>query len=219
MIHAEVKFSEWLEQGFAFFKENINALILPSLLAVVVSMVSLGILAGPMMIGLILITLRLLDKSEPAPQAGDVFQGFAYFLNAFLLVLVSGAISIAGSLVLNLVPCIGQIASIFFSFGLGTALMFAPFLIAEKKMDFWPAAMESIEKVKTNFWPFFGFYVVASILGSLGAIACGIGIIVTLPLYIGCIAIAYRSVYAEVVPVADAPVVPPELPSDPPTAL
>ncbi len=216
MSNAEVKFSEWLEQGFAFFKEHIGALILPSLLAVVVSMLSFGILAGPMMIGMVLITLRLLDKTEPAPQPGDVFQGFSYFLNAFLLVLVWGVISFAGNVVLNLIPCLGQIAAVLFSFGIGTAVMFAPFLIAEKKMDFWPASMASIEKVKQDFWPYLGFYAVASILGSLGAIACGIGVIVTLPLYMGCMAIAYRSVFSDAVVVVAEP--PPLAPPPPPDA-
>ena len=62
-------------------------------------------------------------------------------------------------------------------------------------MDFWPASMESINIVKSNFWPFLGFAVVAAIIGSLGAIACGIGAIFTLPIQVCILAVAYRAVF------------------------
>jgi hypothetical protein len=54
--------------------------------------------------------------------------------------------------------------------------MFGIFLIVDKQMNFWPASMESINTVKTNFWPFFGLSAIASIIGSIGAIAFGNGL-------------------------------------------
>ena len=94
--------------------------------------------------------------------------------------------------------------------------MFGMFLIVDKKMDFWPASMESINVVKTNFWPFLGFAVVAAIIGSLGAIACGIGVIFTLPIQ-GCIlAVAYRAVF-DGAQVSEGPPDIPEPEETPPT--
>jgi uncharacterized membrane protein len=64
-------------------------------------------------------------------------------------------------------------------------------------MNFWPASMESINTVKTNFWPFFGLSAVASIIGSIGAIAFGIGIVLTIPIQACILAVAYRDVFNE----------------------
>jgi uncharacterized membrane protein len=62
-------------------------------------------------------------------------------------------------------------------------------------MDWLPASKESINIVKSNFWPFFGLSAIAGIIGSIGAIACGIGVVITIPIQ-GCIlAVAYREVF------------------------
>jgi uncharacterized membrane protein len=62
-------------------------------------------------------------------------------------------------------------------------------------MEFWPACQQSINAVKTNFWPFFGLSAVAGFIGSIGALAFGIGIVLTLPIQ-GCIlTVAYRDVF------------------------
>ncbi len=197
MVQVEAKFGEWLEGGFQLYKNNLGVLILGGLLAILISTISFGILAGPMMAGLVLITLRLFDKNAAVPSAGDLFEGFTFFLPSFLFVLVWFFISLAASLVLNAVPCIGQLASLAFSLALGTALMFGMYFIVDKGMEFWPASKASFELVKENFMPFLGLYVVASIVASLGAILCGIGIFLTVPLLPCILTVAFRDVAGE----------------------
>ena len=46
--------------------------------------------------------------------------------------------------------------------------------------------------VKVNFWPLVGYYVVASLIGGAGAVVCGIGMIVTMPISWCLYAVAYR---------------------------
>ena len=197
MQKVQVKFGDWIERGFNLYKNNFGTLVLASILVVVLSTVTIGILAGPMLAGLALVILFLLDKKSPAPDAGAVFKGFNYFLNSLLFVAVWGIAIFIGSIILGVIPLVGQLASIFFVYAAQAFLMFAMFLIVDQQMDFWPASMESINTVKTNFWPFFGISTVAGIIGSLGAIAFGIGIVLTLPIQ-GCIlAVAYRDVYAD----------------------
>ncbi len=128
MEQVEVKFGNWIQTGFDLYKQNIGALILPSALAIIISGVTFGILAGPMMVGLILVTLRLLDKSEPKPAPGDVFQGFNYFIPAFLFAVVWGIVFF----VLSMIPFLGLLLVL----AGGTFLMFGLFLIADKKMEF-----------------------------------------------------------------------------------
>ena len=196
MDKAEVKFGEWFEMGFNLYKENIGTLILASLIAVVISAVTVGILAGPMLAGIILITLNLFDKKEPKPQVGSVFKGFDYFLNALLFVIIWAVAVLVVSFLLALIPCIGQVASLLLVYVVQTFLMFGLFLIVDKKMEFWPASMESFNIVKTNFWPFLGLSVVTSIIGSIGAIACGLGMAVTAPIQVCILTVAYRDVFS-----------------------
>ncbi len=188
MEQVEVKFGNWIQTGFDLYKQNIGALILPSALAIIISGVTFGILAGPMMVGLILVTLRLLDKSEPKPAPGDVFQGFNYFIPAFLFAVVWGIVFF----VLSMIPFLGLLLVL----AGGTFLMFGLFLIADKKMEFWTASMTSFEKVKTNFFPFLGLFVVSYIIGGIGIILCGIGVILTFPIYVCIISVAYREAFA-----------------------
>ncbi|MCX6993773.1 MAG: hypothetical protein NT011_11625 [Kiritimatiellaeota bacterium] len=190
----DVKFGEWIQQGWELYKANIGVWIVASLLAIVISVATLGILSGPMMAGLVWMALVLVDRKEPKPQMGDVFKGFDYFLQSFLFFLVWGVIMLAISVV-SLIPCVGTLVVIVVSIVLHTALMFGLFLIVDKKMEFWPASMLSLNVVKPNFFPFLGLLVVAMLIGHVGAIACGIGVIVTMPIAVCILAVAYRNVF------------------------
>jgi hypothetical protein len=198
MEKVEVKFGEWIENGFNLYKNNFGILVLASLIAVVLSAVTVGILAGPMFAGILMITLALFDDLEPKPEVGDVFKGFGYFLNSFLFVIVWGIALVIVSFLLALVPCVGQIAALFVVYAAQAFLMFGLFLIIDENMDFWPASMESVNKVKTNFWPFLALSVVSSIIGSIGAILCGIGVIITAPIQACILTVAYRDIFSGV---------------------
>ena len=65
--------------------------------------------------------------------------------------------------------------------------------------------MESWEIVQTNLWPFIGFGVVAVVISQIGAVACGFGVIITLPIGYCIIAVAYREVCCGVVTEEAAP--------------
>jgi hypothetical protein len=198
MQKATVKIGEWIEEGFNLYKNNFGTLVLTAIIALVLTAITIGILAGPMLAGLVIITLQLLRKAEPEPDPGKVFRGFDYFLNAFLFLLVWGIAIFVGSLILQVFPGVGQLISLFFVYAAQAFLMFGIFLIVDKKMRFWPASMESIQTVKTNFWPFLGLSTVASIIGSLGGILLGIGIVLTIPIQVCILAVAYRDVFNEV---------------------
>ena len=196
MNRVQVKFGDWFEGGFNLYKANFGTLVLSAIFVVVIGTVTAGILAGPMLAGLALVTLQLLDGKEPQPEAGKVFKGFDYFLQSFLFVVVWGIGILIVSIILGGIPVLGQLASIAFVYAAQAFLMFGMFLIVDRQMDWLPASMESIDIVKANFWPFFGLSTVAGIIGSLGAIACGIGVVFTIPIQ-GCIlAVAYRDVFS-----------------------
>ena len=200
MQKANVNIVRWIEAGFNLYKNNFTTLVLAALIALVLSTVTIGILTGPMIAGLIIITLQLLRKAAPKPEAGVVFRGFRYFLNTFLFVLIWGIAILVGSLLVGWFPIIGQLLSLFFVYAAQAFLMFGLYLIVDKEMGFWPASQKSIHTVKANFWPFFGLAAIASIIGSIGALAFGIGIVLTIPIQICILAVAYQEIFGEAKP-------------------
>jgi uncharacterized membrane protein len=88
--------------------------------------------------------------------------------------------------------------------------MFGLYLIVDKQMNFWPASQESIHTVKTNFWPFFGLAAIASIIGSIGALAFGIGVVLTIPIQICILTVAYQEIFHEARPSSTPDVSPQE---------
>ena len=207
----EVRLSEWLEQGFNLYKNNMATLTVAALLVVLLSAVTLGILAGPLLAGFILMLLRMKDGTEPKPEIGDVFQGFPFFLQTFLFLLVYVVVDLVASTILAVVPLFGFLASLFFSVALGTVALFTMFLIVDKRMDFWPAFMKSFETVKANFWMFLAFNAILQVAMVVGMMLCGVGLIFALPFAYAAVAIAYREIFngvteAEVVePTLDHP--------------
>jgi uncharacterized protein involved in cysteine biosynthesis len=196
MVDITDKFGDWIKEGFEIYKNNLGILILSSLIAFVLTGLTLGILGGPMFAGLIGIVLKLRDGQQPPPTVGDVFQGFQNFLPSFLFVIVWGLAIIVGSLILSFIPCLGQLLSICLTFAASAFLMFGLYLIVDKKMDFWSASMVSIEKIKPTFFPYLGLAVVAGIIGNIGSLACGIGAFATMPIYFTIISVVYRDVFS-----------------------
>ena len=200
MQKTEVNIARWIEAGFNLYKNNFTTLVLAAVIALVLSTVTVGILTGPMIAGLIIITLRLLRKTDPEPEIGAVFKGFNYFLNSFLFTVIWGIAILIGSLMVGWLPIIGQLLSLFIVYAAQAFLMFGLFLIVDQQMRFWPASQKSIDTVKTNFWPFLALATIASIIGSIGAIAFGIGIVLTVPIQICILAVAYQEIFDEAMP-------------------
>ena len=195
MQKIQVKFSEWIEEAFNLYRENFKTLVLAAILVLVISAVTAGILAGPMLAGLASMILDLRDKKEPKPEVGRLFKGFDYFVPSFLYVVVWGIAIFIVSAIVGIIPIIGQLGALFVVYAAQAFLMFGLFLIVDRRMEFWPASQDSIDVVKSNFWPFFGLSVIAGFIGSVGAIAFGIGVVFTFPIQ-GCIlTVAYRKVY------------------------
>ncbi|NKB22826.1 MAG: hypothetical protein GKR87_00185 [Kiritimatiellae bacterium] len=194
-----VKFGDWFQEGIELYKNNLNLLIPATFIALVLSCTF--ILAGPMIVSLLLMILRLHDKTKPDPELKDIFQGFDLFVPSLLFVLAWTVVFVIVNTILALIPCIGHLLSLLLDIVGPTFLMFGLFVIAEKNKDFWTASLESIDKVKLNFLPLLGLFIVSSIIGLIGIIACGIGLIVTIPIHLCILTIVYRNVFGTSVPV------------------
>ena len=197
MEKIQVKFGDWVEAGFNLYKQNFRTLVLAAIIAFVLASLTVGILLGPLLAGLVLISLQFFDKTVPMPTVGAVFRGFDFFLNSLIFVVFWGLAVLIGSAILGILPGIGQLLALVFVYVAQTYLMFGMYLIVDRKMNFWPASMASVNVVKTNFWHFFGFAVVIGIIGSVGGILIGIGIVLTMPIQICITAVAYREIFSD----------------------
>ncbi len=194
-LNMDGKIGGWIQQGFELFKGHAVTLIAAAALVTIIGGATGGILLGPMLAGLILIALALADKREPKPDLGVVFKGFDYFLNTFLFWLVWSILVFALVGLLSLVWCVGHLLAAALAIVLKTLLMFALFLIVDRKMDFWPASLASIQRVKESFLPLLVFMLIMAAIVLAGVLACGIGVVVTAPIAVCCLAVAYRDVF------------------------
>lgn len=191
----------WLERGFNLYRANLDVLIPASAIAFVLGICTLGVLLGPMLAGLMAIILCLLDRTAVKPQTGDVFKGFECFVQSFLFILLWFMIPLG---VLFWVPHIGWLLMMAWKFMVLPLGIFGLFLILERNLDFWTASVESIEIVRRRYWPLAAVHIIAGVFGSLGTMACGIGVVITMPLYFCVMAVVYRDVFKN--PLASRPV-------------
>ena len=170
----EVDLGKCFSEAWELYKSNLGILILSSLVAGLVGLVTCGILSAPLAIGVLWIIDRIRRNDPEKPSAGDVFKGMSKFGQAFLCFIIFVVVfSIAGA-----VPIIGQIVS----FVASPLIMFAFLYIAFEDMD----ALGAFKRVFSEL--FSGKLlmpvvvgILAGMAGSVGALACGIGLIVTMP--------------------------------------
>jgi uncharacterized membrane protein len=177
------------------FRRNFVLLVATHFVAMMLGLVSLGLLLGPMMAGVMLITLALVDGRQPPPQVGDLFNGFSFFLQPLLFFLVWFVILGISQTVVATVPVIGQLASVCLNLVACALLLFAMPLIVDRRMDFWRASVASFEKVGEAFWPFVALSALGSLVASAGALLFGVGVFLTMPIYTCVTAVAYRAVF------------------------
>ncbi len=155
--------------GFSGLKKDPITHIVATLLVGIVGGVSAGLLSGPMFVGYMRM-IKIEDEGGKA-EIADVFKGFDDFVPALLAVLLSSIIVsvgfmfciLPGLLLMALVPT-------------------AAYLVAVGEKDGVNAIKRAFSAVKENLLGAFICSLILGIVGSLGAILCGIGIIITMPI-------------------------------------
>jgi hypothetical protein len=176
-------YSGIFQSALATYRDNIELLIGVCFAALLVSVITFGLLMGPMLVGVYVITFRLIDKTSPAPKINDLLAGFddplTSILYGLICVIVIGGLFIA----FDSLPLIGT--TIAYSYLAVThSLVFLGFpLIAEKKLKLVPAFTESFAVLKKRHLPLAAFSLVALVLGCCGILVFYLGLFLTFPLY------------------------------------
>jgi len=164
-----------IKHGWRLFIKDVVPLLIATVVAAVLSIVTIGILAGPLYAGLHkMVVGRVRDGVQPAWD--DVFEGlgrfWAYLGAALFLVVTIGLASIT---------IVGGIL-------LATIWLYVFPLMVDKGMGFGAALGASYALVrKTGFWEHLVLVVLLGILNSIG----GPVALVTVPLTIVTIVVAY----------------------------
>lgn len=226
MSTMQVNFGEWFERAMRVFKVQWLPLVsvyaalaigvgVPSsivqrllidhpffvLLFQLAITVSVG---GPISVGVARYVLRLFEDPDQSVDLGAAFrtamEGYQQFKDAALLFLVVGGTFFVAQFALGLFlwQFLSTLAAAVVSFFVGTAAMFSVWLMAEHKCGFQPALSGSWSAVKDNFHVFLIFHLMAVGVGIAGVIACGIGVVATMPIYYCLMAVAFREVFPHV---------------------
>ena len=165
---ASVDLGKVISQAVDDYKADFVVHLVATLLVVVIGGATFGLLSGPLIVGY----MRLLDKKRRGEkiEIADIFKGFDSFLPG-LLVYILGGLAVGIGFMLCFVP--GLL--------LAPGWMAAFCLVARGESDAIAALKRGWSSSKPSLLMAAVTMLVISILMSIGAIACYVGIFLTLP--------------------------------------
>ena len=168
---------KWIGEGWDMVKADMGPYVLISLIFVL--LYGVPFIQGALIAGFHIYTMKKI-MGRPA-EFGDLFKGFNYFIPTLVAALLIGLFTFLGTL-LCIIP------------GLVVAAMykFTYLFIVDKRMDFWPAMEASHAIVKQDYFGFTMFLLLAVLVNMLGALCCIVGLLVSIPVTIAAITVAYK---------------------------
>lgn len=143
-----------------------------------------GVLLGSILHGGVLYMFIRRIRGEDV-QLGDMFAGFNIAPVPLILAgLLCGALTAVG-LVLCILPGIY----------LAVSYLFVLPLVIDKKLDFWPAMEVSRQVVTKYWWSMFLFVIVLILIVCAGALACGLGLIIAMPVVFAAAMYVYEDLF------------------------
>lgn len=189
----QISLGGWLSGGWQVYKENGALMSVASLVAIAISAGTLGVLSGPLLMGLLRMAFKTMRGERPV--MGDLFDWRGRFLQSFLTGLVFLVVQLAlggagnSNALLNLLS-LGAIPF------LSILLAFTLSLVLERGTDVVNSLNEAAKHIFSRdafMWWVVGLVFAAITFG--GLLACGLGALVTLPWMISASAVAYRDVF------------------------
>jgi hypothetical protein len=177
----QVQTAKWIGEGWDLLKGDMATLIIGTIIGMVVASAGMGLLSGAISAGTYILFAKKLLTGRA--EIGDVFKGFNYFVPALVASILVGIFTFVGILLCILPGLV--VAAVY---------QFVFLFIIDRKLDFWPAMEASHAVVKTDYMGFTLFLLAMACLHIAGALLCGLGLIVTIPLQYAAITIAYRDV-------------------------
>lgn len=169
----------WIGAGWELVKADMGTYVLAALIFFVLSGVPL--IQGALIAGFHIYTMKKIMGRRA--ELGDLFKGFNFFIPTLVASLLIGAFTFLGTL-FCIIPGLVVAASLKFTY----------LFIVDKRMDFWPAMQASHAVVKQDYFGFTMFLLLAFLVNVLGLLCFVVGLLVTVPLTIAAITVAYKEV-------------------------
>jgi uncharacterized membrane protein len=179
--NVQAQTGRWLSEGWTVVQSEWLMFALVTLVFLVISGAVPVILQGAMIVGIHIVSWRRLSGGPV--DINDLFKGFNYFVP-----------SLAAFVVIAVFAALGFLLCIIPGFVILAMYKFTYLFIADKKMDFWAAMQASHAIVRQDYFGFTWFMVAAALLNLLGALLCGVGLLLTVPLTYVAITAAYRDI-------------------------
>lgn len=181
--------SKGIQESFELYRRNFSTIFLATLVATIGSVVTAGILAGPLSGGLLMLCL----KRMRGEQAGvnEVFAYFNKFVPTFLIVAAMW-VAMLITAALGAIPVIGFLFRIAVGPAMGILFILAVGLIIEQNLEPIAALQQAVRSFMTNPLMIWFYSFVIGLVSGSGAILFLLPIILTMPLGAIGMAIAYR---------------------------
>jgi len=189
----QISLGGWLSGGWQVYKENGALMSVASLIAIAITAGTGGLLGGPLLMGLLRMAFKTMRGERPLWR--DLFDWRGRFLQSFLtgLPFVVAYLALGGAGNSNGLLRLLSLGAIPF---LSILLGFAMSLVLERGTDVVHSLNEAAKLIFSRdafMWWVVGLVFAAITFG--GLLACGIGVLVTLPWIISSSAVAYRDVF------------------------
>lgn len=181
-----------IKEGIEIWKKNIGwyigYLALVGIISMALSFIPfLGSIASPVIYmplfaGIYLVVFKILKNQEIV--FNDFFKGFHYFLPLLLSSLVTSVLTVIGFILL-IIPGIYLLV----------AYIFANLIIIDLKIDFWQAMELSRKMVSKNWFSLAFLLLLLAILNAAGFICLIIGLLITVPITMCALAVAYQKIF------------------------
>lgn len=220
-----IEIGDCISRGWALVKANLGIAIGTTLLVYVCmmagglipfigSLVSMAI-QGPLLGGLYWFFLKLIRGQQAT--VGDGFSGFSRnWVQLMLASIVSGLLAMMPMIpafvmfVVAMVSAHGRqpspgmliVAGALFLVGIIPAIylsvcwIFTVPLVIDKQIEFWPAMNLSRKVVHMHWGSVFGLMFVGGLVAGLGILACGVGLLFTLPIFFAAFTVAYEDIFS-----------------------
>src|SRR5688572_23672749 len=169
----------WIEMGGRIFKQDVGTFILITLIALALTSVGSFVVAGSLTAGMFIAVKRRI--MEGRTDMMDLFAGFNLFIDTFLVCILTGLFACVG-----LALCIFPVLIVFAFY------LFAYIFVVDRKLSFWDAMESSRKLVVGDLVGYIFFVLLLILLNFVGLLLVGIGLLVTIPVSIAAIAVAYQ---------------------------
>ena len=183
-----------IQQIFNIYLQNFILLVLASSITGLISFVSLGILAGPMIGGFMVLGIKLIRGEKG--ELTEIFAHFDQFLPTTVVTFLLWGASLVFYIIGN-IPLIGWISKLLVSPVLFLLYFLTVGFIVEQKRQPLPALKHSIAFFVREWKQLWLYSLVMLLVSGIGSIILGVGVLLTIPLGLIGMTLIYQQLAGE----------------------